>query len=325
MTTNKDHMKTAKDIFYDTRNFKIPISDEEKEIIKKDREVSYCIEYAIEVLKTRWIEAEPYILYHCENSLTTEDDWNWDQILVYTQDCIKSRWPELELVLLKSKNAARIYKYATRIIKNSWPEAEEILAENPEYANYYAQNILNSRFELAEENIAKSGYGLEYAMLVLKTRWPEAEKYTVENFQGNFLLDACEYAKEIMGGKWPELESAIINNSNLCMTYVSHIRQRWPEFEKRMLSLRSPQKIIQYLQFVSKIGEDLHNKMVMLSFSEKHKEKVNYYFRIIEERKTKHNKKLMRIKKYLANHADKKVKDVLELIEKDEYTHLAEN
>jgi CRISPR/Cas system CSM-associated protein Csm2 small subunit len=322
----KTPAKTAQDIFFESQHFNNPISDEDKEIIKKN--VEFSCEYARVAIKGRWPEAEPYILDYCSHDFSQHEVDNrhtWQEILDYTESMIKGRWPELETILIKYKNLDQIYEYASRIIEKSWPEAEPILAESSQFAYDYANHVLEDRFEIAEEKIAKSTYGLSYAMDVLRKRWPEAEKYTIENLSKVDFHDVLHYASEMIGGRWLELEDAIIHNSNLCIRYVETIRKRWPEFEKRMLSLKSPQKILRYIHYVPKIGEELHNKMIMLSFSDENKERVNQYFAIIENRKKKHRKFLDKIKNYLNEHKEKSVEEVMALIDKEEYTHLAKD
>lgn len=73
--------------------------------------------YAVNVIKHRWPEAEPYIL----------NDVYWAYF--YCLNVMKQRWPELEEELLRDPNRYRTYivGYAFEIIKDRWPEAEPLL------------------------------------------------------------------------------------------------------------------------------------------------------------------------------------------------------
>lgn len=73
--------------------------------------------YAVNVIKRRWPEAEPYIL----------NDIYW--AYYYGLNIVKERWPELEKELLRDTNRFRSYiiGYAAEIIKDRWPQAENAL------------------------------------------------------------------------------------------------------------------------------------------------------------------------------------------------------
>ncbi len=83
-------------------------------IIKKIPEYAY--HYAKNVLKGRWIEAEPYIIKNPQ--------WASN----YSVDIIKGRWPEAEPVIMKTSRTA--YWYALCVIKGRWIEAEPIIKQN---------------------------------------------------------------------------------------------------------------------------------------------------------------------------------------------------
>jgi hypothetical protein len=79
---------------------------------------------------------------------------------------------------------------------------------------------------LAHEN---ANYWLYcYAKDVIKTRWPEAEKFIMEDPR-----QACFYAEQVIKGRWPEAEEYIIKNFKLAFWYAKDvIKGRWPEAEK---------------------------------------------------------------------------------------------
>jgi len=102
----------------------------------------WAYHYALNILKDRWPEAEPYIL---KNEII---------IIEYITNVIKERWPEAELIIMKDPYNA--YLYAYRILKRRWPEAEPYIMKDPPIA-------------------------LNYARFVIQGRWPEAEPYIKRN------------------------------------------------------------------------------------------------------------------------------------------------
>lgn len=338
MTKTKEIKKTAQEIMYRSEWFKTPLSEEEKYIVSQDVRIGK--QYAEDVIKGRWFKLEKNILKSDDLSCGVD----------YARDVIKGRWEKLEEKILQSlveentKISIQVVSPVTRYceafgkwpeleklmidhelkylitqycihLENRLPEAEKIIAKDPECSAEYAESVINGRFEEAEENIKKCPQSAcNYATRVLGKRWSEAEPIILKDSRA-----ALNYCEELVKGEWKELEDSILHDSNLCMRYVELSKKRWPKFEERMLKLKSPHKIIRYLQTVGEIGQELHNKMVMLSFDDKHKEKVSEYFSIIEEKKKRHSKFLKRIKNWLVDHKDKNVEEVLDFIEKDEY------
>ena len=72
--------------------------------------------YAIDVIKDRWLEAEPIIM--------RDPVWACE----YAKTVIKGRWPEAEETILKDHRS--MYLYARNVIKGRWPEAERVLIIN---------------------------------------------------------------------------------------------------------------------------------------------------------------------------------------------------
>jgi hypothetical protein len=68
-------------------------------------------------IKTRWPEAEPYIM---QSPWTAAD---------YAINVIKDRWSEAEPYILQDPGAARYY--ATVLLKQRWPEAEPYIKNDP--------------------------------------------------------------------------------------------------------------------------------------------------------------------------------------------------
>jgi hypothetical protein len=90
-------------------------------------------------------------------------------------------------------------------------ELEKDVAQDPEYAFYYARDILKSRFPLAEPMIAQDpGYAFAYANGVLGKRWPAGPlRDTAESAISQDPGYAYLYAREVLKSRWPEAESVI--------------------------------------------------------------------------------------------------------------------
>ena len=85
--------------------------------------------YAHDVIKGRWLEAEPVI--------ATYPTWAY----MYACNVIKRRCPEAEPVIATHPTWA--YMYACNVIKRRWPEAEPVIATHPRWAYVYACNVID--------------------------------------------------------------------------------------------------------------------------------------------------------------------------------------
>ncbi len=141
-------------------------SAEVMEVIAKDPEVAY--EYARDIIKGRWPEAEPTI---------SSDPW---AASMYATNVIKGRWPEAEPTIMTDPGVAQLY--AINVIKGRWPEAEPTISSDPWAASIYAINVIKGRWPEAEPTISSDPQNaLTYAVYVIKGRWPEAEPIIMRN------------------------------------------------------------------------------------------------------------------------------------------------
>jgi len=88
--------------------------------------------YASDVIKSRWPEAEPYIM----------KDLLWAHY--YARDIIKGRWPEAEPYIMKDSKVA--YMYAKYVIQRSWPEAEPYIQQDINYWINYQDYINDNKW-----------------------------------------------------------------------------------------------------------------------------------------------------------------------------------
>ena len=86
------------------------------------------------------------------------------------------------------------------------PEVEAVIATDPEWACWYAIDVIKDRWPEAETVISTTDpyWAYRYAKDVIKGRWPEAETVIVTN-----LLWAYRYARDVIKGRWPEVEAVI--------------------------------------------------------------------------------------------------------------------
>jgi hypothetical protein len=98
----------------------------------------------------------------------------------------------------------------------------------PEWAYWYAHNVLRERWPEAEPVIVQSRYwACKYAMDVIKGRWPEAEPIMIKDPYWGY-----KYAMDIIKGRWPEAEPVIIQHPYWAYFYARNVIQgRWPEAE----------------------------------------------------------------------------------------------
>lgn len=154
--------------------------------------MSAC-DYAIEIKKGRWAEAEEIIINDAEAAFR------------YAQFVMKSRWPEAEPLILNSKpeNSYNIWilnSYLDALVCTRWPEAEPFIMQHPNFALSYTKKYLHGRWEDAEPFIKQSPVcAYTYALDIIKDRWVEAEEFIAQSANLSY-----EYAKHIIKGKLPE-------------------------------------------------------------------------------------------------------------------------
>ena len=80
-----------------------------------------------------------------ERMVMVEPGWALD----YATNIIKGRWPEAEPYILQELHTA--YWYAINVVKDRWPEAEPIIAEDPTLALMYNCSFIKHRWPEAEQ------------------------------------------------------------------------------------------------------------------------------------------------------------------------------
>jgi len=118
---------------------------------------------------------------------------NASTTLGYCLDHPEHRWYEGEQVILKSKNAVLMYRYARDIMHDVWPEAESYIMRDMDVVGDYITNRRHSQ------------------------PWPEAEPYIIQD-----PIVSGWYARKILGRRWLEAEPTIHRNSNAWDIYTRY-------------------------------------------------------------------------------------------------------
>jgi hypothetical protein len=113
----------------------------EKQKILDSKNPTLLYEYARDVIKGRWPEAEPFIATHPQTAY------------YYAQHIIEGRWPEGEKAI--AQDAAIACSYAIFVIHDRFPEGEAVIAQDTEQAYDYAYHVMKGRFLLGEKAIAQ--------------------------------------------------------------------------------------------------------------------------------------------------------------------------
>lgn len=166
----------------------------------------------------------------------------------YARNIIKGRWIEAEPTIFSSPYALHYLKQIPKDAKTGrFPEAEEHIVHNPEIALPYARIIIGGRWPEAEEYMGElpADKIAEYADIAQSELPPQLEKRLMVRDPDL----AGEYAIKYKDERWPELERRLVKNFSKSMwRYIlKHFNKenRDPQFEK--LIVRSP-FVIPYIQ-----------------------------------------------------------------------------
>ena len=183
---------------------------------------SRAVDYAWDVLKDRWPEAESFIM--------TDPSAAAD----YAKKVIEGRWLEAEPIIMTDPIAAS--SYARNVLMDRWPEAEPFIMTNPRSAYFYALDIIKGRWPEAEPIImTDSSAASFYTRDVIQGRWPEAEPILMTNPHS-----AADYAIYHIRGRWPEAEPIIMKDPHAAAYYAYWlIPGRWREAEPIIMSDKS--------------------------------------------------------------------------------------
>jgi hypothetical protein len=99
-------------------------------------------------------------------------------------------------------------------------EAESVVAKDPEFACWYARDVIKGRFPKGEPAIAKDPeWAYWYACNVIKGRFPKGESAIAKDPEW-----ACWYARSVIKGRFPEAEPAIAKHPKWTKKYKEFIK-----------------------------------------------------------------------------------------------------
>lgn len=206
--------------------------------------------YARDILKDRFPKAE--------RVLVTDPKWAY----FYARDVIKGRWPEAEPNIMRdvywwqryvsevlTTEASGVFKVGDipdKIKKQLTNITINGNVYSPWSAVRHAIDVIQGRFPEAEELILTDiPSAADYAVNVLKTRWPALEKKmfaTTTDITGgerigadlddDDILAMAFYIHRILRIRLPKFEPLIMKNPLGATTYAQHvIKGRWKEAE----------------------------------------------------------------------------------------------
>lgn len=122
-----------------------------------------------------------------------------------------------------AKDAKRAQTFAQYILHDMFPEGEESIAKSGVYSYLYAYTALGSRFQAGEQAILEQDngdYAINYAVNIMRGRWPAAEKKILERPH-----NAVKYARNCIKGEWIEAEPIIATDADSAVSYAINVLQ----------------------------------------------------------------------------------------------------
>ena len=290
ITWSKKIINASKQLLIKADGENLPTEDWTEELKEFKHSSRKLVEWAIDSIGHRWIEAEPYILSdiyqaiiyaknffskvgwpELETLLLREAQgskhFHYSSLSEYAVDVLKRRWPEVEPFILKSLRAIGVY-FDSPLFTNRWLEAEEVLRDPPGYFynskalskyaailakkgkkldmelhlelvqsedssalyQYAKKTLKGERDRMIEQallnNLKTRGgwaarqvtYAFRYALNIVKGEWPEFEKVLLSKDLGDlwtgghrYVDTAVKYAIEVKKARWTELETQLID------------------------------------------------------------------------------------------------------------------
>jgi hypothetical protein len=200
------------------------------------------------------------------------------------------------------------------------PELEPLILQDANCSYNYALKIIRARWPEAEPIILEKGTPKTlhyYAKNIIKDRWVEAEPKILASKSSSF-----DYANDVIRGRWPEAEKIILEKGaeeikdkyhfwdSVLMTVV---KNRWPEAEEIMATNPCALKeyAIEVLQ--DKLPDHLHNMMIGYSIGldkeDRQQDIIKQYFEYVKSCENLLKKQLIN-----RNLGDITVKDFIETL-----------
>lgn len=232
---------------------------------------SAAASYAVDVIGGRWPSAEPMIASDAIASLTyatmalkgafaegepalMQTSWIAGE---YTKAVLQGRWPAYEAHLEAELRSVGDDGYRVTIDMQDymrfagpfrWPAAESAILNfgDASHVLTYAKQ-LGERWEAGEAYLldhSKANALVDYAQVVIKGRWPQAEAVIQSDLRA-----ALTYARDVIGDRWPEAEAALASDGDLAVQYAREVvKGRWEAAEAAILT--SPRAAATYADAV---------------------------------------------------------------------------
>lgn len=205
---------------------------------------------------------------------------------------VGGRCEEIENSIIRLHYIAR--EYAEEVLNDRWIELEDYMEENckdPADIYTYWRGVIEKHSGRASERwekfekIISSLPPSESSASVVVSYCDECECRIAE-LEGHILSSpehAFHYARDVIGERWPEAESVLLKNIEIATNYIETFKFRWPAYEHKIRN--KPKRIIYYARNVikGKLPDELHNKMLMLSLSDKDKYYCDEYFNYLSD------------------------------------------
>jgi hypothetical protein len=209
---------------------------------------------------TRFTDCESNILDYVKRN-----DIDFHSIAGYCNNAYKGRWPELETVLINSKDSYKLTLYAAHVVKGRWKDVEKFICD-PKSVIEYSRNVLHSRWEEKEDILLKDPrLVFDYCYHVMKKeRWKEGEECLINCDYNNKINIICNYARYVLENRWPEAEEMLKKDPYYAYVYADTVVQgRWEEAEETIA--KRPEIALRYAQDVLKGAFPLAEKNLLAS------------------------------------------------------------
>jgi len=129
----------------------------------------------------------------------------------YAEVILNGRWPELEAKLLKTTAWAAIIDYAKRLIQGRWPEAERRFVKMAEKETWALGSFVTYAEEVAKERIPEIEKMILRDLQAAPDSGEQAQKSGSESWHRRIAASssAVDYAVKVIKGRWPEYEEAL--------------------------------------------------------------------------------------------------------------------
>lgn len=199
-------------------------------------------------------------------------------LIQYVIECIGERSEILERTILSQNLAEFIYKYANFVIEGRWIEAEKKMldTEVSHWHLYYAQKCIKNRWPELEKNIIDN---IERVTRGFRVGSINSFSPGVQSF-GDKIENGIEYAEKVLKNRWPEFEKKLleipgVNSNRFLIKYgISIVKSEWPEFEKKIIKENDANYAFEYCKYVIKDRNKNLEEIICSNYTNKQNYKI---------------------------------------------------